>query len=79
MGVQYPTTANTNAAIISRPPFINAEESPVSLMTNAGAALQGYVISTGINLFPAGSFTPTTNADLSGKTVYISGVYMTNS
>jgi hypothetical protein len=79
MGVAYPSTADASAAIISRPPFINAEESPVTLMTNVGSALQGYVISTGINLFPVGSFTPTTNADLSGKTVYISGVYMTTS
>jgi len=48
-------------------------------MTNVGSAIQGYVISTGINLFPVGSFTPTTNATLSGKTLYISGVYMTTS
>ena len=78
MTVQYPATANTNAAIISRPPFVNAEESPVTLMTNVGSALQGYVVSTGINLFPVGSFTPTTNATLSGKVLYISGVYMTS-
>ena len=58
---------------------MNAEESPVTLMTNVGSALQGYVISTGINLFPVGSFTPTTNATLSGKVLYISGVYMTTS
>lgn len=79
MTVAYPVTANASAAIISRPPFINVEESPVTLMTNVGSALQGYVISTGINLFPVGSFTPTTNATLSGKTLYISGVYMTTS
>jgi len=79
MTVAYPVTANASAAIISRPPFINAEESPVTLMTDVGSALQGYVISTGINLFPVGSFTPTTNATLSGKVLYISGVYMTTS
>jgi hypothetical protein len=77
--VVYPVTANTNAAIISRPPFVNVEESPVSIMSNVGSAIQAYVISTGINFFPVGSFTPSTNANLSGKTIYVSGVYMTSS
>jgi len=77
MTVVYPSTADTSAAIISRPPFINVEEAPVAMMTNVGSALQGYVISTGINLFPVGSFTPTTNAALSGKVLYISGAYVT--
>lgn len=77
--VAYPSTANTSAAIISRPPFVNTDEAAVSLMTNVGSALQGYLISTGVNFFPVGSFTPTTNADLSGKVLYVSGVYMTSS
>jgi len=77
--VVYPVTANTNAAIISRPPFVNTEESPVSIMSNVGSAIQAYVISTGINFFPVGSFTPSTNANLSGKTIYVSGCYMTSS
>jgi hypothetical protein len=77
--VVYPSTANTNAAIISRPPFVNVEESPVSILSNVGSTLQAYVISTGINFFPVGSFTPSTNADLSGKTIYVSGCYMTSS
>ena len=77
--VVYPATANTNAAIISRPPFVNVEESPVSIMSNVGSTLQAYVISTGINFFPVGSFTPSTNASLSGKTIYVSGCYMTSS
>jgi len=48
-------------------------------MSNVGSAIQAYVISTGINFFPVGSFTPSTNANLSGKTIYVSGVYMTSS
>jgi len=77
--VEYPSTADASAAIISRPPFVNTDEAAVSIMSDAGSTLQGYVISTGVNFFPAGSFTPTTNATLSGKVVYVSGVYMTSS
>ena len=75
--VVYPTTANTANASFSKPPFGNVNEAAVSLVSNAGAALQGSINSTGVVIYPAGSFANTTNATLSGKILYVSGTYLT--
>jgi hypothetical protein len=77
MSLTYPTTANTAGAIISKPPFANIIQAPTSFVTNAGLALQGLIAGTGIEIYPTGSFTNTTNATLSGKVVYIGGTYLT--
>jgi len=77
--VEYPSTADGSDAIVSRPPFVNTDEAALSVVSDVGSTLQAYINSTGVNFFPAGSFTPTTNATLSGKTIYVSGVYMTSS
>lgn len=75
--VVYPTTANTNSASFSKPPFSNVLESTTSFVTNVGSAIQGLINANGINIFPAGSFTNTTNATLSERVLYVSGTYLT--
>jgi hypothetical protein len=77
MTIVYPVTANGASAVISKPSFAVANEIGVSIVSNVGAALQGLVNSSGTSLYPAGSFANSTNASLSGKTLYISGTYMT--
>ncbi|HRH28257.1 MAG TPA: glycosyl hydrolase family 28-related protein [Aquabacterium sp.] len=75
--VVYPTTANTASASFSKPPFANVSEAAASIVSNAGSALQGLINSTGVVIYPAGSFANTTNATLSGKVLYVSGTYLT--
>jgi hypothetical protein len=75
--VVYPTTANTSSARISKPPFVNIGQTAASLVTNAGSVLQVSISSTGIEIYPAGSFVNKTNANLSGCVMHISGTYLT--
>ena len=75
--IVYPVTANGSVAILSKPPFTITNEIAVSIVTNAGVALQGFVNSSGIILYANGTFTGVTNASLSGKVLYITGTYTT--
>mgnify|MGYP003489347156 CR=1 FL=1 len=75
--VVYPTTSDTASASFSKPPFANLTEGATYIVSNAGSALQGLINSTGVVIYPAGSFANTTNAALSGRALYVSGTYLT--
>ena len=78
LSITYPSTTDDKSAIVSKPPYQNIEGCAASVVGNTGTNLQAFVDGSGINLFPAGSFVPAKNSDMSGKTIYVSGTYMTN-
>jgi len=75
--VVYPTTTDTSAAKLSGPAFPITNEICVSITSNSGTSLQGFLNASGINICPAGSFINSTNASLSGKVLYMTGTYTT--
>lgn len=76
--VTYPATADVNNSQINGLPFSVSGDVCLSVGDNSGASLQAYagaVAAGAISITGGGTFTRKTNADLSGKKIYVSGNY----
>lgn len=74
----YPATANANNAKLTGLPYVASGITPFQSIDNSGAAVTFASDAAAVTLVPylVGALTPRTNANLSGKQIYISGSYL---
>lgn len=79
MGFTFPTNTNNGNAKLGGLPYVSTAVSPGNIVSNisGGAAIASDVGTNTASIFVPGTLTPMTNAQLSGKTIYLSIRYPT--
>lgn len=75
VGLTWPATANGSNAQINGLPVAPLADTAGSMLDNSGAAIIPYFNAGNIHLYAQGAFTRMTNAQMSGKQIFISGAY----
>ena len=74
--ITYPITADVSSARISQPPVFAYTEFPSIVSSDSGLAIQAFGDNTNIKFYKNNTFTVATNAELSGKRLFVGGSYI---